>query len=144
MTVKELAVASEVAFASLRRYLAGERHIDVAVLAALCEALAIEPGQIVERAALRLSRAPEVPGSAAQPDLVLDDGTVVEFKGGRREYEELIERRSRALDEALAMNDDPDAPEPQNRNRILKKDYSSFEDADEAARDEDREKPKID
>lgn len=56
LTVQELAARSEVPYASLRRYLSGERDIDVAVLAALAAALGTTPARIVVAAEDRMGR----------------------------------------------------------------------------------------
>lgn len=53
LTVEQLAQASGVPYASLRRYLKAERDIDVATLAALCEVLRIGPDQLVRDAVTR-------------------------------------------------------------------------------------------
>ncbi len=57
---KALALAAGVNYASLRRWLGkdvgNERHIDVAVLDAVCRALGTTPALIVEAAQIRLAR----------------------------------------------------------------------------------------
>lgn len=56
LTVQELAEISDVPYASLRRYLAAERHIDVTVLAALAKALGTTPPDLVFAATERMNR----------------------------------------------------------------------------------------
>lgn len=56
LTVQELAARSEVPYASLRRYLAAERNIDVATLYALAGALDTTPAELVAAASERMSR----------------------------------------------------------------------------------------
>lgn len=53
MTIAELSQASRVPEATLNRYLAGKRDIPGSTLLALAGALGVEPGQILNRAALR-------------------------------------------------------------------------------------------
>ncbi|MGN0065781.1 MAG: helix-turn-helix domain-containing protein [Nocardioides sp.] len=57
LTTKELSALAGIPYASLRRYLGAERHIDVATVAALCGALGLEAGELVARASDRLERA---------------------------------------------------------------------------------------
>jgi transcriptional regulator with XRE-family HTH domain len=56
LTVQQLAEKSEVPYATLRRYLAAERHIDVATIAALAEALDTTAVELVMAATERLQR----------------------------------------------------------------------------------------
>jgi transcriptional regulator with XRE-family HTH domain len=56
LTVQQLADRADVPYASLRRYLAAERYIDVAVLHALAVALHTTPAALVAAAEERLSR----------------------------------------------------------------------------------------
>jgi transcriptional regulator with XRE-family HTH domain len=56
LTVQELAVRSDVPYASLRRYLSAERNIDIATLHALSGALGTTAAEIVAAATERLSR----------------------------------------------------------------------------------------
>lgn len=57
ISVQVLSETADIPYPSLRRYLAAERHIDVAVLAALCGALGIGVAELVETAAAALERA---------------------------------------------------------------------------------------
>jgi len=57
LTVQQLSERADVPYASLRRYLAAERHIDVSTLDALAKALGTTPVDLVMAAAERLSRA---------------------------------------------------------------------------------------
>lgn len=56
LTVKQLADIADVPYASLRRYLAAERYIDVAVLHALASALETSSAALVAAAEDRLNR----------------------------------------------------------------------------------------
>lgn len=56
LTVQELADMAGIPFGSLRRYLAAERNIDVATLAALAAALGTTSGEIVAAAEERMAR----------------------------------------------------------------------------------------
>jgi transcriptional regulator with XRE-family HTH domain len=56
LTVQELAERSAVPYASLRRYLAAERHIDVATLETLAKALGTSTPDLVWAATERLNR----------------------------------------------------------------------------------------
>ena len=56
LTTKQLSERAGIPYASLRRYLGAERHIDVATVAALCGALGLKPAEIVARASERLER----------------------------------------------------------------------------------------
>ena len=60
LTQQELADKSGIPYATLRRYLKADRHIDVAVLAEICKALNIEVDDIVIRAANRMRKATNV------------------------------------------------------------------------------------
>jgi len=62
LTAKQLSALAGVPYASLRRYLGAERHIDVATLAELCRALDLDVVALVARAAERLGR--ERPGGS--------------------------------------------------------------------------------
>lgn len=57
LTVQQLAARADVPYASLRRYLAAERYIDVAVLHALAGALGTSSASLVAAAEDRLRRA---------------------------------------------------------------------------------------
>lgn len=65
LTVQELADSADIPYATLRRYLKAERHIDVATLAELCEALDIDVEDVVIRAVERLRKAVEPTDIAA-------------------------------------------------------------------------------
>ncbi len=54
INTRELAERSEVAYGSLRRYLAAERDINVVVLAAVCEALGVSVEDLVSAASHRV------------------------------------------------------------------------------------------
>lgn len=56
LTMQELATAAGVPFGSLRRYLAAERNIDVATLAALAAALGTTSADLVSAAEARVAR----------------------------------------------------------------------------------------
>lgn len=60
MTNDDLARISTIPKASVQRYLAADRHIDVAVLALLAEALRTTPRDVVIAAATRLERTDEL------------------------------------------------------------------------------------
>lgn len=55
-TIDELAQRADIPAISVRRYLKGERQIDVSVLYALASALGLTAGQVVEAAQERLDR----------------------------------------------------------------------------------------
>jgi transcriptional regulator with XRE-family HTH domain len=57
LTVQQLAARADVPYASLRRYLAAERYIDVAVLHALAGALGTSSASLIASAEDRLNRA---------------------------------------------------------------------------------------
>jgi transcriptional regulator with XRE-family HTH domain len=56
LTLEELADRSGVPVVSLRRFLAGERAINVAVLHSVTQALGVEPSEVLEAAQTRLER----------------------------------------------------------------------------------------
>lgn len=86
LSVKQLAAKSGVSYGSLRRYLDGERHIDVAVLEALAKGLGRSAVEIVASASTRI---PPKVDTAFNADLVIyhpEDQTleVVEAKEAPR------------------------------------------------------------
>lgn len=50
LTIATLATLSGLSYASTRRYLAGERSIPLTALVAICEALEVYPGTILDEA----------------------------------------------------------------------------------------------
>lgn len=50
LSVQALAELTGIPYGSLRRYLNAERHIDVAVLAEICQALDVAPDEFIRRA----------------------------------------------------------------------------------------------
>lgn len=69
LTTKQLSEMAGIPYASLRRYLGAERHIDVATLAELCEALGLDVGELVSRAAERLERVHASDGARGLPSV---------------------------------------------------------------------------
>lgn len=100
LSVQSLAVASEVPYGTLRRYLATERHIDVATLAAIADALEVEVEDVVRAAAARRGDF----ATAATVNLSLVDNPGTEYDGP----EDL--RDTEAVESWL--DDDADAAEP--------------------------------
>lgn len=74
MTMGDLAEASDIPFGSLRRYLSEERHIDVAVLEQVAQALGTTAEEIVRSAAARLARV----------DVVWEENVVVKMGDAKR------------------------------------------------------------
>lgn len=68
LTMQQLADRAEIPLVSVQRYLRAKRDIDIATLYALCEALGVEPFDVVAAAQTRLLRA----------DLVVTDPVSVE------------------------------------------------------------------
>lgn len=66
LTAKDLSALAGIPYASLRRYLGAERHIDVATLAELCRALDLDVGALVARATERLERGQPIGGRGLQ------------------------------------------------------------------------------
>lgn len=79
LTDKALAAKADVNYASLRRWLGkdsgNERHIDVAVLGSLADALGVPPAEIVQRAQARMQQI-DVMWPEIQLDLTDDEGAV--------------------------------------------------------------------
>lgn len=68
LTYKQLSEISGVSLPSMQRYLAAGRHIDVATLDAICEALELDPAWVIQQAAERLAnhhRPPSRPADQA-------------------------------------------------------------------------------
>ncbi len=60
LSLEQVADRSGIPVVSVQRYIAGKRAIDVAILAALAEALELSPRELIEAAESRLSRMDEI------------------------------------------------------------------------------------
>lgn len=76
LSVPALAELADIPYGSLRRYLNAERHIDVSILAALCSAMGISPGDVIVAAAASLKLEAANPG-----DVVLFPGRAAQTFG---------------------------------------------------------------
>lgn len=61
LTQDELAAKAGIPLVSLRRYLNGHRNIDMAVLAAICDAMGVDPHDVIAEARRRLLEEPPSP-----------------------------------------------------------------------------------
>lgn len=132
MTLQQLAEAADVPFPSLRRYLAGERHIDVSVLEAVAAALSLDAFEIVRRAGARAAVGPKV----NKGDVILLPSVPASSVLVTSQAEDEEDQPLSAV-ELLDVN-------ARKKRSGHKPHPSSFEDAGKAARDEDRETPRID
>jgi len=115
MTLEQLAEASGIPLVSVQRFLAAKRAIDVQVLSALSDALGVSAIHVVKSAQERLAR-PDYAWSSVEVEV--DDTLKAQADRARAKA---IQRKGQSRQERRT-------------------DYSSFEDSDEAARDEDNEK----
>lgn len=68
MTNRTLAERSSITVASVQRYLAADRHIDVNVLDALAQALQTTPNRLIQAAQERMTRSDELAAAARAED----------------------------------------------------------------------------
>lgn len=75
VTQDDLAEKSGIPLVSLRRYLNGKRHIDMSVLAGICDGLGLDPQDVMRKARERLSE------EASSLRAVANEGDIEPFPG---------------------------------------------------------------
>lgn len=103
LTQDELAELADIPVVSLRRYLNAQRHIDVATLASICQAMEINPGDVIATAAARLRFA----GKLNEGDVILLPPRAA------RTFPAVAPEVSEDEDNIEDLYDEPSAAEPQ-------------------------------